>query len=204
MDLGNNHPQTFKVYEQNYEISLMSAMNTMQKSQCISKYIRYQSPSIISSQVSPSFLKKTDIKDFLPAVGRYKRSFSPDKCRISKKINLLKNSFCGKERTHDTPGNELEVTGTCRVCVLVESKLSKAQEDLNSRRQNISLLEEERKERYYNNYKLKLKKISNFRDKLAKTKFKDPKSFRLRFQSTISPQAETSEISLQTPSNFNN
>ena len=179
-------------------------MSTMQKSQCISKYIRYQSPSIISSQLSPSFIKKTALKDFLPAVGRNKRSFSPDKCRINKKANLLKNSFCGKDRTHDTSGNELEVTGTCKVCVPIESRLSKAQEDLNNRRLNISILEEERKERYYNNYKLKLKQISNFRDKLIKNKAKEPKNPRLRFPLTVSPQAETSEISLQTPANFNN
>jgi hypothetical protein len=179
-------------------------MTTMQKSQCISKYIKYQSPSIISSKYSPSYLKSFDSRlkerDLLPSIESTRVSQSRLKSKSPQKVPFSRTVPSKSEKPSEKI--DLEVTGTCKVYTHLDSRLSKIQENLNQRKKSISIQEDERKERYYINYKAKLKQIAQLRDLKSKNRVKS--ICKARCVSDHSKYVETSEVCLQTPANFNN
>lgn len=195
----------------NQSISIYSsAMQSMQKSQCNSKYIRFRSPSIVSPRVSPTFLnppesKSKEKRPFGP-LEPLKLNFSPTHSKNQQKFLTTQNSRTGKCCESDFL--DLEITGTSKLYPILETGRSKMKIDMEMRKMSISLIQDKRKEVYYDKYRAKLRQVEILRDMNFKAKIMDLQKLRARCKSDSGSYAEklveTCEISLQTPSNFNN
>lgn len=181
-----------------------SAMQTMQKSQCNSKYIRYQSPFIVSPRLSPTFLnlqdKRAKEKKVLPALE------SPIHSKRYQKIAITPNSKNSKIQELDF--SNLEITGISNLFPIQETGRNKSKNSSEMRKISLSLLENKRKEAYYEKYRAKLRQVEILKELSYKAKILDLQKLKPRCKSDSGSYAEklveTHEISLQTPVNFNN
>jgi len=205
----NSSPSRKALLSQSISIC-SSAMQSMQKSQCNSKYIRFRSPSIVSPRVSQTFLNPSESKNkqktpFGP-LEPLRLNFSPVHSKKQQKFSSTQNPRNGKSCESDFL--DLEITGTSKLYPIQETGKSKTKIDLEMRKMSISLLQDKRKEVYYDKYRTKLRQVEILRDMNFKAKVMDLQRFRARCKSDSGTYAEkfveTCEISLQTPSNFNN
>lgn len=193
-----------------------SAMQCMQKSQCYSKYARYQSPAIISARVSPDYLKfmkvKGKKKSFLPPIEKIvsKKRVGDEKQAVEPRV--LKGRAKSPEKVG---GNEekckefynLEVTGLARHQGGGEGKIiDRKKQEHELRRMSISFLENKRKELYYEKYHAKQQQLLAIKTEKMEAGGKERKRSKLRCATDttqfIEDNVETCEISLQTPSYF--
>ena len=209
-----------------------SAMESMQKLQCNSRYVRYQSPSIVSARISPGYLKyietREKVKKVLPAIGSLMRpsivptynKFSLENKLIREKLNSSLRSNIFSKETKDVEQekelNFLEITGLCSIHThpFPENMMKKRKKlDQEYRRMSISFLENEKREKYYEQYYEKQRKARQ-----SKVITKEPKVREIREPKVIKEcskrsksnesnyaedSVETCEISLQTPAFFN-
>lgn len=216
---------------------LTSAMETMQKSQCNSRYVRYHIPSIVSARLSQTYIKQIENKErekrFLPPITSliqakilpiYKK-YSTEQRNFNESVKLKKiQDFKISQSKEDN--NLLEITGLANLHLHPVDKnsfINSKKIDLECRRNSISNLENERREKYYENYYKKQQKITlmkivqqgmrkridtrdiNEKIKENKEKFKEIKE-KYKSKSSVSHYiedfVETCEISLQTPDFF--
>jgi hypothetical protein len=196
-----------------------SAMDSMQKSQCYSRYARYQNPSIVSARLSSTQMDCIQTKD------RYKTSLLPISSAIKPKIVDFYNKYTYEHKnfkyyTHKRKfkkfsnenqpknWNSLEITGLNGlhlVPVLEDPIKSRRKIEQEFRKNTISFMQKEKREKYYRNYNEKLKKISTLKlKKHSKTILNQSPEPKERFKPDDNDyNTQTYEISLQTPDNFN-
>ena len=208
-----------------------SAMECMQRSQCNSRYVRHKSPSIVSARISPNYVKYIEKKEkekkiLTPIEPRIRPNILPtyNKSSIENKLtkeklnSRIRSNIFSKEQKDIEQEKELtllEITGLCSVQThpFSENMMKKRKKlDQEHRRMSISFIENEKREKYYEQYYEKQRKVRKSkivtRD-LKKIEIREPKATKECSKRSKSNEGnyteelvETCEISLQTPAFF--